>query len=110
MIQWENTTPPAPPYIASIFNYYLSEELEGYEEYDVLTIALAKNSSGFLGYESFKHNGRGSFISYWKDMESVRAWAQHPIHIEAKKFGAQKWYRYYHSAIAEVHSMRTNTL
>jgi heme-degrading monooxygenase HmoA len=48
-----------------------------------------------------KHAGRGTFISYWKDMDSVSEWASHPVHIEAKKRSAQ-WYKYYHSMIAEV--------
>ena len=101
MINWNSPTPPQAPFIASIFNYYLSDDLDGYEEYDILTLDLVKTMPGYLGYESMKHNGRGTFISYWKDMEAVQNWAQHPIHIEAKKRGAT-WYKYYHSMIAEV--------
>ncbi len=85
MINWNSPTPPTAPFIASIFNYYLSDDLDGYEEYDVLTLDLVKTMPGYLGYESMKHNGRGTFISYWKDMEAVQNWAQNPIHIEAKK-------------------------
>lgn len=65
---------------------------------------------GFLGYESFKHNGRGSFISYWKDMDDIRAWAKHPIHMEAKAKGKASWYRYYHSIIAEVKSFHSHII
>ncbi|MFM7710016.1 MAG: antibiotic biosynthesis monooxygenase family protein [Ferruginibacter sp.] len=104
MIHWQTNIPPKPPFIASVFNYYLSDNLEGYKEYDELTLELAKQIPGYLGYESFKHDGRGSFISYWKDMESVRTWAAHPIHMEAKQKG-RTWYKYYHSIIAEVNSM-----
>ena len=110
MIQWITNQVPEPPYIASIFNYYLSDDLEGYQAYDELTIELAKRMPGFPGYESFKHDGRGSFISYWKDMESIRSWAAHPDHIEAKKKGRSTWYRYYHSAIAEVKSLHMHRL
>ncbi len=102
MIYWHVNPPPKAPFIASIFNYYLSDDLDGYEEYDILTLELAKKSSGFLGYESFKHQDRGSFISYWIDMEAVQKWARNPIHIEAKNLGMNRWYRYYHSQIAEV--------
>ena len=108
MIQWKNGEIPQPPYIASIFNYFLSEQLEGYVEYDDLTLEIAKKMPGYLGYESFKHDGRGTFISYWKDMEAVNQWAQHPIHIEAKKRGAT-WYQYYHSMIAEVSRVHSYT-
>jgi heme-degrading monooxygenase HmoA len=110
MINWNISPAPAPPFIASIFHYYLSDNLEGYAHYDECTLNLAKASPGFLGYESFKHDGRGSFISYWKDMESVQAWAKNPIHIEAKKKGMSTWYRYYHSEIAEVKSFHSHTI
>ncbi len=110
MIHWNQPTAPQPPFIASIFNYYLSDNLDGYIEYDDLTINLAKQMPGYLGYESFKHDGRGSFISYWQDMESVRAWASQPIHIEAKQKGKSTWYKYYHSIIAEVKSMHTQVI
>jgi heme-degrading monooxygenase HmoA len=49
-----------------------------------------------------KQDGRGMFISYWKDMESIRAWASHPIHEEAKTLGIARWYQSYTSMIAEV--------
>ncbi len=110
MIHWQNEQAPETPYIASIFNYYLSDNLEGYAAYDEFTLELAQKSPGFLGYESFKHEGRGSFISYWKDMDAVRNWAANPEHIKAKKLGMEKWYRYYHSLVAEVKSHRSNTL
>jgi heme-degrading monooxygenase HmoA len=110
MIHWLHSTPPQPPFISSVFHYYLSDNLEGYQEYDELTIELAKQTPGYLGYESFKHEGRGSFISYWKDMEAVRLWAANPIHIEAKKKGKASWYRYYHSVIAEVTSFHTHKI
>lgn len=108
MINWHNNQKPEPPFIASIFHYYLSDNLEGYAAYDELTLELVREIPGFLGYESFKHEGRGSFISYWKDMESVRSWAQHPVHIEAKEKGRSSWYRYYHSEIAEVRSFHSH--
>lgn len=108
MIQWKNNITPQPPYIASIFNYFLSDQLEGYAEYDELTLELAKKMPGYLGYESFKHNGRGTFISYWKDMDSIATWATDPKHVEAKKMGKSKWYRYYHSIIAEVKTIHSH--
>ena len=106
MINWKQGVAPEPPFIASIFNYYLSDQLAGYEAYDELTLKLAMEMPGYLGYESFKHDGRGAFISYWKDMDAVRAWASESKHIEAKKKGQSTWYRYYHSIIAEVQSLQ----
>lgn len=105
MINWKNNEVPQPPFIASIFNYYLADQLDGYKEYDELTLELAMQMPGYLGFESFKHDGRGAFISYWKNMDAVRAWASEPKHIEAKQKGKSTWYRYYHSVIAEVKSI-----
>jgi heme-degrading monooxygenase HmoA len=110
IINWNNINTPSPPYVASVFHYYLSDDLEGYQAYDEQTLELAKEMPGYLGYESFKHDGRGSFISYWKDMDAVRNWAKHPIHITAKQEGKSRWYRYYHSIIAEVHSMHVHQI
>jgi heme-degrading monooxygenase HmoA len=110
MIHWNSHTPPSAPFMASIFNYYLSDNLEGYAEYDDLTLQLVKEMPGYLGYESMKHNGRGTFISYWTDMEAIRNWAAHPIHQEAKKLGISKWYSYYHSMIAEVKNFHSHSL
>ena len=101
-IGWYTSTPPQAPFFASIFNYYLSDDLEGYEAYDLQTLELVKQMPGFFGYESMKHEGRGTFISYWQDEASIANWAKHPIHQEAKALGIAKWYRYYHSMIAEV--------
>jgi heme-degrading monooxygenase HmoA len=109
MIHWNSPTPPEAPFIASVFNYYLSDNLDGYEEYDKNTLELVKTIPGYLGYESMKHDGRGTFISYWRDMESVQLWATHPVHIEAKKSGLI-WYKYYHSFLAPVSSFHSHTI
>jgi heme-degrading monooxygenase HmoA len=102
MIHWHTPTPPEAPFYASIFNYYLADKLDGYQAYDEKTLELVKEMPGYLGYESMKQDGRGMFISYWKDMESIRAWASHPIHEEAKALGIAQWYQSYTSMIAEV--------
>ena len=102
MIHWNTTNPPEAPFFASIFNYYLSDDLEGYAAYDEKTLDLVKTLPGFLGYESMKHEERGMFISYWKDMESIHAWGMHPIHQEAKTLGIHRWYKSYTSMISVV--------
>jgi heme-degrading monooxygenase HmoA len=106
MIQWLADAPPQAPFYASIFNYFLSENLQGYAEYDAETLALVQGMPGYLGYESMKHEGRGTFISYWADMASIQNWAAHPVHQKAKELGRSTWYRYYHSFVAEVQHAR----
>jgi len=52
MIQWKNNLKPKAPFVASIFNYYLSDDLEGHKAYDELTLNLVQEMPGYLGYES----------------------------------------------------------
>jgi len=104
LINWKNGEAPKPPYYASIFNYTLGEDLSGYAEMDDLTLELAQNTTGYLGYESHKSGNRGSFISYWQDLDAIDTWRKNTVHQQAKLAGKQKWYSYYHSIIAKVES------
>ena len=74
MIIWKNIHVPSIPYYANIFNYLLSDDLDGYQEMDEIKLELVHDIDGFLGYESHKSDGRGSFISYWRDKESIAEW------------------------------------
>ena len=78
MIHGKNNTQPEAPYYANIFNYLLSNDLDGYQEMDEITLELVHDIDGFLGYESQKSAGRGSFISYWRDKESIAEWRKMP--------------------------------
>ena len=89
------------PYYAVIFVSQKSENLDGYAEYDELTLKLAHEQTGFLGYE----NASGIFISYWESMEAIGIWSRHPVHIKAKE-NAHQWYTYYHSQICKVEQAR----
>lgn len=110
MIVWKDQLAPQPPFYASIFNYELGEDLEGYAEADKITLELAFEIEGFLGYESHKSDGRGSFISYWRDMDAIDRWRKNLTHISAKREGHNRWYKYYHSIIAKVESARFHGL
>jgi heme-degrading monooxygenase HmoA len=103
-IQWKNGVAPKPPYYASIFNYTLGNDLAGYEEMDEETLKLAQATPGYLGFESHKSGKRGSFISYWKDLEAIATWRKNTVHQAAKRSGQQQWYSYYSSMIAKVES------
>lgn len=91
------------PCYAVIFSYQRSTNLEGYQEMDNLTLDLAKQSPGFLGYEVTGNGAEHAiFISYWQNMESIDIWRKNPIHIEAKKKGINQWYNWFHSMICKV--------
>ncbi|HAA01088.1 MAG TPA: antibiotic biosynthesis monooxygenase [Flavobacteriales bacterium] len=103
---------PATPYYAVIFISTRSYQLEGYPEMDELTIRLATEMDGFIGYESINSDRKGIFISYWRDMKSIEEWRKHPVHLEAKKKGNSLWYDHYISQICKVehaHEHRLNS-
>jgi heme-degrading monooxygenase HmoA len=110
MINWKNGEPPHPPYYASIFHYYRGTDLEGYPEMDAITLELAQQVDGYLGYESHSSDGRGSFISYWRDLEAINRWRENATHLRAKVEGKKRWYAYYHSMIAKVESAHFHQL
>ena len=104
VIVWKNDHIPEAPYYANIFNYFLSDDLDGYQEIDEITLDLVYKIDGFLGYESHKSEGRGSFISYWRDKESIDEWRKDLTHQKAKFEGMQRWYKSYHSMLVKVES------
>lgn len=110
MINWKNNVQPEAPYYANIFNYYLGDDLSGYEEYDEITLDLVNQIDGFLGWESHKSDGRGSFISYWRDQAAIDEWRRNTTHQKAKLEGMKRWYKYYHSMLVKVESARFHEL
>ena len=110
MINWKNNHIPPTPYYANIFNYQLGDDLEGYQVMDEITLELAHQVDGFLGYESHKSNGRGSFISYWRDLEAIDEWRRNSTHLKAKSEGMKRWYKQYHSMLVKVESAHFHAL
>ncbi len=96
-------SPPQKDYYAVIFSSTKSDDLEGYEEMDELTMKLAQEQNGFLGYESNSNGNKGIFISYWQSMEDIRVWRSNMTHLQAKS-NAKQWYKRYLSQICKVES------
>lgn len=95
--------PPTKDYYAVIFSSIKSDNLEGYLEMDALTLQLAQEQEGFLGFESCNNGKQGIFISYWQSMEAIAAWRQNMTHVQAKN-NARLWYKRYLSQICKVES------
>jgi heme-degrading monooxygenase HmoA len=93
-------TPP-PPYYAVIFTSTRTEGDDGYGAMAERMVALAAQQPGFLGAESAR-NEVGITVSYWKDLESIRAWKANAEHLEAQRQGRDKWYGAYTTRIAKV--------
>lgn len=95
---------PAPPYVAVIFTSRRKlEDDDGYAAMAGEMERLADGQDGYLGIESARDaEGLGITVSYWRDMESVRAWKRHADHIAAQKLGRAKWYADYTVRVAVV--------
>jgi heme-degrading monooxygenase HmoA len=94
---------PTHNFYAVIFSSTKSNDLEGYAEMDELTMKLASQQHGYLGYESLANENKSIFISYWDSLESIQLWRNHSVHKMAKS-NAQKWYKRYLSQICLVQS------
>jgi heme-degrading monooxygenase HmoA len=92
---------PSPPYYAVIFSSIRSGNNEGYNQMAEHMMQLARGIDGFLGVESVRQE-LGITISYWRDLESIDRWRNHPEHLKAKELGREVWYEAYHLRIARV--------
>lgn len=93
---------PKTPYYAVIFTSIRTEKGEKeYTKMAELMLNLAKQQPGFLGEESAR-NAVGITVSYWKDLESIKAWKQQTDHKLAQQKGRTDWYKQYKTRICKV--------
>lgn len=94
-------TPP-PPYYAVIFTSLRTDADDaGYQAMAQHMDALAAGQPGYLGVESARE-GVGITVSYWRDLESIRAWKANAEHLMAQRTGRSTWYTDYRTRIAKV--------
>jgi heme-degrading monooxygenase HmoA len=93
-------TPPAP-YYAVIFTSLRTAVDDGYGDMAQKMVALAAQQPGYLGVESSR-DGLGITVSYWRDLDSIRAWKAHAEHLVAQQLGHDKWYAAFKTRIAKV--------
>ena len=92
---------PTPPYYAVIFSSLMSDDTTGYSEMAARMEELAKEFPGYLGIESAR-NEIGITVSYWTNLEEIKAWKANTEHVIAQQTGRQKWYKNYKTRIAKV--------
>jgi heme-degrading monooxygenase HmoA len=65
--------------------------------------AAAASNPGYLGRETWRSEDGARYNAsyYWTDLESLKAFSQHPQHLEAKR-DYQLWYKGFHIVISEV--------
>jgi heme-degrading monooxygenase HmoA len=95
---------PKPPYYAVVFTS-INADVD-HAEHIALShrmVALAATYDGFLGIEPARNaDGSGVAVSYWRDMEAIKAWARDPEHLSAKSKGRTIWYAHYMIRICKV--------
>ncbi len=94
------TMTAAPPCYAVIFTSVRTEGDNGYAEMAHEVLELARRQPGFLGFESAR-NELGISVSYWKDLDSIRAWKEHAVHLQAQE-RARDWYKTFRVRICKV--------
>ncbi|MDN3640562.1 antibiotic biosynthesis monooxygenase [Simiduia curdlanivorans] len=94
-------TPP-PPYYAVIFSSTRTPVEQGYGETADAMVELAHQQPGFLGVESVRDSDLGITVSYWADLDAIRAWKQQADHQMAQQLGKERWYGNYVTRIAKV--------
>ena len=89
------------PYYAVIFTSTQKDSVEGYSEMAVKMEALAEKQDGFMGLDSAR-NEVGITVSYWRDLDSIKAWKQNSEHLVAQRKGRMDWYQWYSVKICKV--------
>lgn len=92
---------PRPPYYAVIFTSLRTEGDHGYEAAAHRMVELAAQQPGFLGVESAR-DGLGITVSYWADLESIRAWREHAEHTLVREQGRARWYSAFKTRVSKV--------
>jgi heme-degrading monooxygenase HmoA len=101
------STPP-PPYYAVIFtSVRSSDDPAGYEAMAGRMAELAAEQPGFLGMESVRDGaGVGMTVSYWDNLDSIRAWGRQADHRVAQSGGRARWYEAFRLRICRVEQER----
>ncbi|MCB1755624.1 MAG: antibiotic biosynthesis monooxygenase [Gammaproteobacteria bacterium] len=92
---------PKPPYYAVIFTSHRTDGDHGYGEMASRMVELASTQPGFLGLESAREDV-GITVSYWSDLDSIKAWKKNAEHQAAQKKGREEWYSKYRVRISKV--------
>ncbi len=96
--------PGGCPLIVVLFFSRLTPEAgEEYVATDQRLMEMARSAPGFVDAKSFTAaDGERLTVVWWKDLETLRAWREDPVHREAQAKGRALWYRYYDMEVAEM--------
>ncbi|MGE4292939.1 MAG: rhodanese-like domain-containing protein [Desulfovibrio sp.] len=94
---------PSQPCYAVIFSSVRSDADNDYAEAAADLATRAALQPGFLGMESAREqSGFGITISYWTDLEAIRAWKADAGHALAQHRGRSDWYEHFQLRVCRV--------
>ena len=92
---------PTPPYYAVIFTSLRTDGDNGYGATADRMIELAAKQDGFIGIESAREE-LGITVSYWQNIDAIKAWKSNLEHLDAQRQGHEKWYSSFRVRISKV--------
>ena len=92
---------PTPPYYAVIFTSLRTDGDNGYGTTADRMIELAAKQDGFIGIESAREE-LGITVSYWQNIDAIKAWKSNLEHLDAQRQGHEKWYSSFRVRISKV--------
>jgi heme-degrading monooxygenase HmoA len=99
----KSASTPHPPYYAVIFTSLKLNNDEEYNKSSEHMLELVAQSEGFLGVESLRNDsGFEVTISYWRNLEDIKAWKNNFEHLLVQKRGRENWYKHYKVRICKV--------
>lgn len=89
-------------YIAVIFTAEMGADVTGYADTAARINELVREQRGYIGKYHRMEGNREITISYWEDLEAVKAWKAHPEHLAAQEQGRSKWYAGYRVQLVRI--------
>ncbi len=76
---------------------------EGYEAMAQQINDLVRDQPGYLRHHSCRdESGFGLTVSYWEDLDSIRAWKQNSVHLQAQEMGRSRFYSGYSIEVCQL--------
>lgn len=87
---------------AVIFSAVLNEDLSGYAGVIEEMHRLVAEQPGYLGMETLAEGQKEITVSYWRDLNAIKAWKENPQHRTAQEKGRNNWYESYDIKVVKI--------
>lgn len=87
---------------AVIFTAEMAADVVGYAGTAERMNDLVQQQPGYMGKYHRMEGNREITISYWENLEAVKAWKAHPEHRAAQELGRSKWYADYQVQLVRI--------